>query len=376
MATPPAVKLSLCMIAKNEEQNLPRCLASVQGVVDEIILVDTGSVDQTVAVAEAHGAKVFHHVWHDDFAEARNVSLAHATGDWILHLDADEELEPESRARLRPLLSAPPADGWLVCQRNFFSERALATHGDVMSVRLFRKAPGIGYELALHEQIIPSILRQAGRILTSDLIIWHYGYMKPAVQGQDNRFQRNIRVLEQELSRQPENAFLCASLGLVYKQVGQDARADQYLRRALQSGSADLPEAMLAEVFLTRAMLARQNGDWPLAIQYAQASVPLGGAAGLNALNFLAQTHLQAGEKHLLDAQQAVQSQPAAIAESMTRLQAGQAHLGQARQAFQQADAALGQLRDHPLLNPAARGEVTAAMERCQAFLRSTAAYR
>jgi len=97
--------LSLCMIVKNEEEYLQECLASVEDVVDEIILVDTGSTDRTVEIAGQFDAEVHHIPWNDDFAAARNESIKHASGDWILQLDADERLDPESKKELR--LSRP-----------------------------------------------------------------------------------------------------------------------------------------------------------------------------------------------------------------------------------------------------------------------------
>ena len=82
--------LALCMIVKDEEAHLGCCLESVKGLVDEIVVVDTGSTDRTVEIARQYGARVFSYGWHDDFAAARNVSLSHAGADWILVLDADE----------------------------------------------------------------------------------------------------------------------------------------------------------------------------------------------------------------------------------------------------------------------------------------------
>ncbi|RLB04217.1 MAG: glycosyltransferase, partial [Deltaproteobacteria bacterium] len=89
-------RLSVCMIVKNEEKMLPKCLESIREVADEIIIVDTGSTDNTVAIAESFGAKVYFHPWEKDFSKHRNQSLSYATGDWILQIDADETLEPES----------------------------------------------------------------------------------------------------------------------------------------------------------------------------------------------------------------------------------------------------------------------------------------
>src|SRR5436190_22371274 len=97
----PGQKLSLCMIVKNESKHLANCLESVDGVVDEIIIVDTGSTDNTIEIAEKYGAKVFHYKWHDDFGAARNEALKYASGDWVLVLDADEVLSDESKDKIR-----------------------------------------------------------------------------------------------------------------------------------------------------------------------------------------------------------------------------------------------------------------------------------
>ena len=92
------MRISACYIVRNEAAKLERSLASLEGAVDEIIVVDTGSSDDTVKIAEAHGAQVFHFPWQDDFSAARNVSLSKATGDWILVVDADEYF-PEGMAK-------------------------------------------------------------------------------------------------------------------------------------------------------------------------------------------------------------------------------------------------------------------------------------
>ena len=97
--------MSLTMIVKDEENNLSNCLASVSGVFDEIVIVDTGSTDRTVEIARSFGARVFHFPWVDDFAAARNEALSHATGDYAFWLDADDVVEPDELGKLRALLS-------------------------------------------------------------------------------------------------------------------------------------------------------------------------------------------------------------------------------------------------------------------------------
>ena len=108
-AAPPAAgrrpHVSLCMIVRNEEENLPACLASAADLVDEVVVVDTGSRDRTREVAAGFGARVYEFPWVDDFAAARNESLRHATGDWVFWLDADDRLDGDNRGRLKTLFA-------------------------------------------------------------------------------------------------------------------------------------------------------------------------------------------------------------------------------------------------------------------------------
>src|SRR5580658_1616487 len=110
------MRVSLCMIVRNEEANLPPCLASVAGLTDEVVVVDTGSHDRTKEIALAHGARVFDFAWCDDFSAARNESLRHARGDWVLWLDADDRVTAENRMRLQKLLRELPdaPDGFMM----------------------------------------------------------------------------------------------------------------------------------------------------------------------------------------------------------------------------------------------------------------------
>ena len=117
--------LSAAMIVRNEERHLPGCLASLEGVVDEIVVVDTGSTDGTVAIATSHGARVFHHPWADDFSTPRNVSLDHARGRWVLLIDADERLQPVDRALVAALLDGADEAAFLG-HVNFLGERRIA----------------------------------------------------------------------------------------------------------------------------------------------------------------------------------------------------------------------------------------------------------
>ncbi|MCS7301430.1 MAG: glycosyltransferase, partial [Fimbriimonadales bacterium] len=160
---PVGVKITLSMIARNEAQYLEACLQSVQGVVDEIVLVDTGSDDATPQIAERYGAKVIRTEWRHDFAAARNIALQHATGDWILVLDADERLTPESKQAILNAVRHPQFAGYYLEILNEIRNGDYFVH---RIVRMFRRLPELRWEGVIHEQITPSIVERKGRIAT------------------------------------------------------------------------------------------------------------------------------------------------------------------------------------------------------------------
>ncbi len=163
------------MIVKNEENCLARCLRSVASLVDEMIVVDTGSTDKTVEIAEENGATVFTDEWRDDFSSSRNVSLDKATGDWMLVMDADEELRAEDIPSIRPLLEDSEMKGYLIeiVSRSINNDNPSEARIH-RSVRLFRNDPRYRYEGTIHEEIDldpnPSL-----SIGAAPATIYHYG---------------------------------------------------------------------------------------------------------------------------------------------------------------------------------------------------------
>ncbi|HWD18472.1 MAG TPA: glycosyltransferase, partial [Verrucomicrobiae bacterium] len=149
----PAPRLSVCLIVKNEEAFLDACLASVRGLADQIVVVDTGSTDRTIEIARAHGAEVHAFAWCDDFSAARNAALERATGDWILSLDADEELLPAHRETLRREMANPDA----LAYRLPIINQGREDEGCSYVPRLFRNAPGLFFLGRVHEQAFSSI---------------------------------------------------------------------------------------------------------------------------------------------------------------------------------------------------------------------------
>jgi glycosyltransferase involved in cell wall biosynthesis len=170
------VVLSVCIITHNEEANIARTLESVKGIADEMIVVDSGSTDKTVELARARGAKIFVEEWRG-FSKQKNAAIAKASGDWILSLDADEEVSPELAASIKTLLksgkAAPECDGYMVGRKNFYLNRWLKRSGYYpdRKLRLVRRGMGEFEDRAVHES-----MHSTGKIgrLDGDLI--HHAY--------------------------------------------------------------------------------------------------------------------------------------------------------------------------------------------------------
>jgi len=185
--------LSVIMIVKNEAHCLAGCLKSAAAIADELIVGDTGSTDGTAAIAEGFGARVLALPWTNDFSAARNATIAAATGDWLLHLDADEALDEAGAAAIREIVNTDThSDAVELVLANYSNDihawrwvpvdpadpaaRGFAGCMPVGLLRLFRRDRGFEYREAVHENITASVLEQGGVIRRTDIVIHHYGY--------------------------------------------------------------------------------------------------------------------------------------------------------------------------------------------------------
>ncbi|MBS4022372.1 MAG: glycosyltransferase [Dethiobacter sp.] len=223
------------MIVKNEAENLPRCLGSVRNAVDEIIVVDTGSSDNTSEIALRYGARVFHYPWGGDFAAARNFSLEQARGEWILFLDADEELRKGDGSKLRSLLDVSGAEGYCFPVVNFYGNSVGCDYMTDLVCRLFRNHPAYRFQRALHEQVVDQIVAVGGEasLKVADVQIRHYGYLRASVIKKD-KAQRNLEIIRRALHENPDNRFLHYSLGVELLNHGDFAAALGELEKACQ----------------------------------------------------------------------------------------------------------------------------------------------
>lgn len=205
--------LSVCMIVKDEEKNLPRLLSSIKGLADEVIVVDTGSADSTVSIARTHGARVYRFEWCDDFAAARNESLRRATKDYVLWLDADDEVMAEEHRKIRNHL------------RRYSGSAVYLTldvdgkgRNQAMQLRIFPNHRGVRFTGRIHEQAIPSINENRIPVSTCDATIVHHGYTEPAATRA--KFLRNIRLLEMDLADNPDDVAALYFLARTYAGLG------------------------------------------------------------------------------------------------------------------------------------------------------------
>lgn len=206
-------RLSVCVIVKNEEEFIGQCLASIKAVADQIVVVDTGSTDRTTVIAREYGAEIYEFTWRDDFSAARNAALAHATGEWVLSLDADEELPPGSQESLRLLLADDAVMGWRLPLFDVGREE----DGKIYVPRLFRNAPGLFWIGRVHEQVFYSfeVLRKEWGLdnRIGDAALRHYGFTNE-LMDERGTLQRNLNLLELAINETPDDTWLLMNYGL------------------------------------------------------------------------------------------------------------------------------------------------------------------
>lgn len=244
----PTVTASL--IVRNEAGFLPGCLASLRGRVDEIVIVDTGSTDATVALAKDAGARVLHDKWADDFATPRNLGLDAATSDWILYIDADERLGLPRPGHLGDWID-PDAEACFVrfCPRQGYTR--------YREWRLFRRDDRIRFVGRFHETVIPSIRRvsaETGRSVANSAVeIDHLGYDQP----NPSKLSRNLAMLTNLLEHDPQRVFCWHHLAETLMALGQPDKAIEAAQRGLQIAATAVEEDQRAAGSLIRQLIAR-----------------------------------------------------------------------------------------------------------------------
>ena len=229
--------LSLCMIVKDEEEFLSNCLNSVKGIVDEMIIVDTGSSDRTIEIAEGFNAHVLYHPFTGDFSEARNVSIREASSDWILVLDADEEVDPDDAQKIRDLIKKEKADGiYFTIQNKGRNNRLSSIH---YLVRLFRNDRGVLYEGKIHE-----LAAVRGKTVFSGLHINHYGYDQDT-NTMTIKYMRDLSILEKDVEISPDNPISRYYLARTYSNLSRYDDALHHAQSLLNIKGKKRPDPVL-----------------------------------------------------------------------------------------------------------------------------------
>jgi glycosyltransferase involved in cell wall biosynthesis/tetratricopeptide (TPR) repeat protein len=256
-------RVSLCMIVKNEEDNLPACLASARDLVDEVIIVDTGSSDKTKEVAAQHGARVFDFPWVDSFAAARNECLRHARGKWIFWMDADDRLDEPNRGKLTALLRRLPdelAAYAMKCRCVYHSPSDPSTVVD--HVRLFRNHFALRWEYRVHEQILMALRRLGGHVYDSDVVIEHVGYQDAEVLTR--KHERDLRLLLMDHAEHPDDPYILFHLGWIHQGLARYPEALPYLRRSLER--SDPGDSIVRKLFALIVECHRKLGQQEAAL--------------------------------------------------------------------------------------------------------------
>ena len=225
--------ISLCMMVKDEQSNIRRCLESVCNIVDEIIIIDTGSTDATKAICREFDAKIFDFKWQEDFSQARNFGLDKASSDWILWMDADEKLCIKDKIRFKKMISKEDVVLFSVKMLHVYGTdpENEKQHHISYNYKLFRRKLGIHFEGAIHENIQMEDIRQLDKSELCDFCeILHYGYLEDQVK---EKAIRNIKMLIHEKEINPDNPWLDYHIATELYRLKDVQRAFQFVNHAI-----------------------------------------------------------------------------------------------------------------------------------------------
>lgn len=262
-------RLSLCMIVKDEEDCIGKCLNSIKDVVDEMIIVDTGSSDRTVEICKSFGAQVFNFPWNGSFSAARNYGLERATGDWILWLDADEEVDSSDAHKLRNVLYY---DDYLLSIHliNYYGDLPdLNKTFDIAHTRLFRNHKGFKFINNIHEMLnaheVLTETEDNQAIKTVPIKVYHYGYLD-YVNKNKKKFERNLEMLKKELAQKDHSPWIDYHIASEYYRVEQYDKAFDHVNRSIRGFLQELktPPSLLYRLKYSILIASGSiDGAWP-----------------------------------------------------------------------------------------------------------------
>lgn len=228
------MKVSAIYIAKNEANNIARSLESVKDAVDELILVDTGSTDNTVEIFRSFGGKVYHQAWKNDFSAPRNLALSKATGEWLILLDADEYFSPETAGNIRKIISDAKKDVLMVNIVNIDAETN-DVNDYFYNVRIVRNQEGLYYSGRIHEHIClrDRVIDSIEKIPADKLTIIHTGYSSKNIV---KKAERNLTILHQEIKEGRDEKELYTYLAECYDGINDKKNMLKYAKLDIELG--------------------------------------------------------------------------------------------------------------------------------------------
>ncbi|MEW2810992.1 glycosyltransferase [Streptomyces massasporeus] len=235
--------LSLCLIVKDEQDYLERCVHSAQAAVDEVVIIDTGSSDATPQIARRLADVYAEFPFKGDFSQARNEALRWASGDWVLFLDADEELPADSARALPGLVAEASRDvgGMTLARYNFFGNAGFYVTPEL---KLHRRHPEVRYERTINESLWGAIDRTGAKVVGSGLILNHFGHCR-SLASREEKAARYLATFETEMFQHPSDPFFPAFRALILRTLG---RFDEARNFAEQARSLD-PMSPLINMF-------------------------------------------------------------------------------------------------------------------------------
>ncbi|GAB6107655.1 glycosyltransferase [Fusibacter bizertensis] len=226
------MKLSICMMVKNEESNLERCLNSLKNlrskITNELIIVDTGSTDRTMEIAKLYDVKLYEHKWNNNFSEMRNISISYAKGEWLMIIDADEELV-EDKALIKQLGQDNKGVNAIALELENIITSKGKKGSKIVTMRLFRNDGKFHYNGVVHN--MPAV---EGTVIKVDALLNHYGYIADDDELMETKFERTSKLLMQELEKDPQNIYYLYQLGTTYDMHNEDDKALEFYKKAYE----------------------------------------------------------------------------------------------------------------------------------------------
>lgn len=258
------IPISVCIIAKNEEKHIERCLSSLQPYGFEIILIDTGSTDRTKELAAKYTEQIFDFTWCDDFSAARNFSLEKATNNWIFMMDCDEWIESIDMEELHYFRKHLSHAAGSVTRKNITGTPEHPALTTDQTERFFSKKL-FHYTGIIHEQLTPKYEKTFETFLLNT-IIGHDGYCMTA-DARAQKSQRNLTLLQKQLAEDPDNPYTLYQLGKAYEIINDAEHACKYFEKAIRP-ELDPELAYVQALFISYGEALLETGQASKALSF------------------------------------------------------------------------------------------------------------